>query len=165
MMKFGIEPINPEKEPIMVNSLTILSQVFPGFRFEREDTQDTFIYGYGEMYLDCIMHYLRNTFANTEIRISEPTVWFSEGVADQSQTIVNVVHENIRLSFICSPFPQKLIQWTQEANATLEDQKALLLKLNFDELFIDSIWNQDNKASQNLLIEETLKEDEERGLL
>lgn len=77
-VKLAIEPLNPSELPRMLDGLRKVTKTFVLLQNIVEDSGEHTIFGSGELYMDCVMHDLRNLFANIEIKISDPSTKFNE---------------------------------------------------------------------------------------
>ena len=87
IVKLALEPLLPTNLNSMLNSLKRVSKFYPSLRTKMEESGECLVYGTGELYLDCALFDLRNTFPDgtpLEVRITEPLVSFCETVADVS---------------------------------------------------------------------------------
>ena len=94
VVKIAVEPLNPSELPKMINGLKRVTKAYPISQVSVEQTGEHSIHGVGELYLDCLMHDLRNVFTDVEIKVSEPFVSIRETVADSSSQKFTAVTPN-----------------------------------------------------------------------
>uniref|UniRef100_A0A3B0MWN7 U5 snRNP subunit, putative n=1 Tax=Theileria annulata TaxID=5874 RepID=A0A3B0MWN7_THEAN len=92
IFKIGLEPLNPNELPKMINGLRSIEKSYPGSLVKVEESGEHIILGTGELYLDCILHDLR-LFGNLEIKVSDPVVKFSETITE-STSLITFTHTN-----------------------------------------------------------------------
>jgi U5 small nuclear ribonucleoprotein component len=77
--------LNPSELPKMIDGLRKATKSYPICKTKVEESGEHLIMGTGELYLDQIMHDIRNVFnRDFEIKVSEPFVSISETIADTS---------------------------------------------------------------------------------
>jgi len=84
VIKLAVEPLNPAELPKMTEGLRKISKSYPLARTRVEESGEHVILGTGELYLDCIMHDLREMYSSVEIKVADPVVAFCETVVETS---------------------------------------------------------------------------------
>eukprot|EP00127_Corallochytrium_limacisporum_P006757 Clim_evm27s235 gene=Clim_evmTU27s235 len=100
VVHISAEPIVPRELPLMMEALRCCTKVYPALEVVVEESGLKIIKGTGELYLDCVMHDLREVYGrqlrssdlfggNTvqeqlEVRVSDPSTPFRESIEDQS---------------------------------------------------------------------------------
>ena len=84
VMKVAIEPMNPSELPKLLEGLRRVNQAYPALHTRTEESGERIVLGTGEFYLDCVMHDLRKTYAEMDIKISDPVTVFTETVLETS---------------------------------------------------------------------------------
>lgn len=84
VLKVAVEPLNPSELPKMLDGLRKVNKTYPLVETRVEESGEHVVLGTGELYLDSVMHDLREMFAEIEIKISDPVVRFCETVVDTS---------------------------------------------------------------------------------
>ena len=84
-IKIACEPLLPTELPKMVEGLRRIERAYFGAHTRVEESGEHVIIGSGELYMDCILHDLRKLYGDLEIKLSDPTVVFSETVSETSQ--------------------------------------------------------------------------------
>lgn len=84
VVKIAVEPLNPSELPKLINGLRKVNKTYPILITKVEDSGERIILGTGEMYLDCVMHDLRQLFTDIEIKVADPVTTFSETVFESS---------------------------------------------------------------------------------
>ena len=159
--KVSIEPYNPSDLPKMVEAISKIIKSYPLSRVKVETSGEHIIYGTGELYLDCILHDIRNIYSNIEIRVSDPVVCFSETVAETSITKSQAQSTNAKnnISMICEPLDENMCndielfnlniefndQQLKNPNASIDSSTTLGELLthdyNWDEYTLNNIWS------------------------
>ncbi|BFU18288.1 U5 small nuclear ribonucleoprotein subunit, putative [Entamoeba histolytica HM-1:IMSS-B] len=123
-IKVAIEPLKPSEKEIMIESLSKVTQSYPGSMVKCEDSGEYIITGYGEMYLDCILRDVRNMFTPIEIKVSDPCVIFNETVSCLSQmksVALSTNHRN-RIAVIIDPLDENTIKGIEKGE--LKEEKG-----------------------------------------
>jgi U5 small nuclear ribonucleoprotein component len=84
VLKISIEPLVPSELPKMLEGLRKINKSYPLATTKVEESGEHIVLGTGELYLDCLMHDLRNLYAEIEIKVSDPVVRFAETVVETS---------------------------------------------------------------------------------
>lgn len=84
VVKIAVEPVNPSELPKMLDGLRKINKTYPLVETKVEESGEHVIIGTGELYLDCLMYDLRRTFAEIEIKLSDPVTRFCETVVETS---------------------------------------------------------------------------------
>ena len=64
-MKFGLKPLNPVELPKIVQGLWSIGKACPMVKTQVEESGEHILYGTGELYMDYILHDLRNVYRGT----------------------------------------------------------------------------------------------------
>jgi U5 small nuclear ribonucleoprotein component len=70
--------------PKMVEALRRISKSYPLAMTKVEESGEHVVLGTGELYMDCLLHDLRNLYSDIEIKVADPVVSFSETVTESS---------------------------------------------------------------------------------
>lgn len=84
IIKVAVEPMNPADLPKMTEGLRKIAKSYPLAETKVEESGEHVIAGTGELYMDCIMHDLREMYARVEIKVADPVVAFRETVSETS---------------------------------------------------------------------------------
>lgn len=78
----ALEPANPKDSRVFAEHLANVTKLYGGSRLVSSNTSDeAVVVGYGELYLDCLLHDLRAVFCSKfRIKVSAPFVEFRESV-------------------------------------------------------------------------------------
>eukprot|EP01083_Nonionella_stella_P022367 61883_1 len=128
--KVAIEPIKPSELPKMTHGLRCISKSYPLCVTKVEESGEHMILGTGELYLDCVLHDLREMYSEIEIKVSDPVVCFCETVEETSSMQCFALSKNKKnkLTMICEPLEDKIsrdivnekvsIEWTPKQLST-----------------------------------------------
>lgn len=142
LIKVGIEPLNPSELPKLLEGFENLNrELYPAAQIKMEDTGEYIIFGPGEMYLDCVLHDLRNRFAKMEIKISNPFVKLSETISETSfvKCYAYTPNKKNKISMIAEPMSKEFVRFLEsgmlsDSNSSLSspsDEIVLLLREKF----------------------------------
>lgn len=70
VVRLSVEPLKPSELPRMVEGLRCVSKTYPSCRTKVEESGEHVICATGELALDCIMHDLREVYAQIEVRFT-----------------------------------------------------------------------------------------------
>ncbi|KAL8273308.1 hypothetical protein Esti_002809 [Eimeria stiedai] len=84
VLKIACEPLQPSELPKMIEGLRRIDKAYPIAQTKVEESGEHVICGTGELYLDCLLHDLRNLYGKMEIKVSDPVVKFCETVVETS---------------------------------------------------------------------------------
>jgi translation elongation factor EF-G len=94
LLKLGVEPLDPSKNQQLLESIDKALLCYPSLQVQGEANGDRYLLGTGELMMDCVMYDIRNSFARTEVKVSDPFVVFNETVASRSVTICRTIIED-----------------------------------------------------------------------
>lgn len=164
VIKIAVEPVNPSELPKMLDGLRKCNKSYPLLQTKVEDSGEHVMIGTGELYLDCVMHDLRQLYSEIDIRVSDPGVCFSETVIETSKEKCTGETPNERNQFtmVAEPLNKGLDVELEEGRVTMEsDQrdidKFFKKRYDWDDLACRSIWAFGPETnSTNILFNDTL---------
>ena len=162
LMKIAIEPLDPNKHQLMVNSISKALLCYPGLRTHVATNGEHTLTGYGELYLDCVMNDIRNSFESIEVKVSDPFVVFCETVANKSVTICySDIDEHTKIGITAEPLEPQVIFDMDNGNFTKDNLKEELQKDGWDILAAQNALfiGPDPKYGSNILVDETFLEE------
>ena len=168
VVKLAIEPLNPISLPQVVESLRIISKLYPAAISCVEDSGEHIILAPGELYLDCIMHDLRYLYGKVEIKVADPSVQFNETIVDHSKikSITETPNKKNKISILSEPLDVEISQDIEDKVFGLKSNKndiSLFFrqKYNWDVLASRSIWAfGPNDRGPNILMNDTFVTDD-----
>jgi len=106
-LKLSIEPLDPLKQQNRVHAILKAMLCYPALRAQADASRgEQALIGTGELFLDCVMHDLRNSFANVEIKVSGPFVVFNETVSARSVAVCRAhIDGGAVIGVIAEPMP------------------------------------------------------------
>lgn len=144
VVKVAIEPFVPSDLPKLLEAIRKVNKSYPQLEFHVEESGEHVLIGTGELYIDAVLHDIRNLYSDIEVKLSDPFVSLSETVIDTSsfKAYADTPNKQNRLSVISEPLEGKLIA----------DVEAGILRLDSDRLASDleSKYDWDILASRNL---------------
>lgn len=160
--KISVEPLNPTELPKMIEGLIKIDKSYSSCKTKVEETGEHTIIGSGELYLDCIMHDLRELYSNIEIKVSDPVVLFQETVSETSafKCYSTSTNNKNKISIVSEPLDDGLEMDFENLNLNYYKNKNLLSEIleqdyKWNLLDIDNLWminNKDlNQSSSNVI--------------
>jgi 116 kDa U5 small nuclear ribonucleoprotein component len=174
VMKLAIEPLNPSDLPKMVEGLRRISKAYPMAKTKVEESGEHVVMGTGELYMDCLMHDLRNVYSDIEVKVADPVVSFRETVIETSslKCFAETANKRNKLTFIAEPMDEGLAEQLEEGKVNLNWEKRKLgrffqSKYNWDLLSSRSVWAFGDSPTHgtNLLMDDTLPSEVDKQLL
>lgn len=174
VFKVAIEPYVPNDLPKMLDGLRKVSRSYLACTVKVEDSGEHLVFGTGELYLDCVLHDLRNFFTDDlEIKVSDPIPKFSETCSQMSFTAIPTEAGDNSLSIIAEPLGDDKVSIAVE-NGTLnlhDDIKAFSSKIRteygWDALSARSVWcfGPDDLQKPSVLMDDTLSSETDKTAL
>ncbi len=147
LMRISCEPIVPSELPRMLSSLRLLSCLYPSLKTHVEENGEHVMFVPGELYADCILHDLRHftggagaTNTSIQVRISDPSVGFAEGVQEIStvKCVTDTMNGLLRISMIAEPLETGLAEYLDANDLMLltssERSSLLCTRFNWDKV-------------------------------
>ncbi|KCV71541.1 elongation factor 2 [Fonticula alba] len=164
IVKVAIEPLHPAELPKMLDGLRKISKTYPLSFTRVEESGEHTLFGTGELYLDCIMHDLRQMFAAIEIKVSDPLVTFNETVINVSaiRCTTESLNKKNKLTVIAEPLDEGLAADIEEGRLSSkwssdDVSKFLQDKYHWDVLAAGNVWAfGPENVGPNLFINDTL---------
>ncbi|KOS13637.1 p-loop containing nucleoside triphosphate hydrolase protein [Malassezia pachydermatis] len=173
VLKVAIEPLHPAELPKMLEGLRSVNKTYPLVSTRVEESGEHTLIGTGELYLDCVMHDLRQLYADMEIKISDPVVKFCETVLETSavQCYADTPNKQNRLTVIAEPLEKELADDIEQGRVDIDlppKQLARVLqdRYGWDALAARSVWAFGPDAhGPNVLVDDTLPDDVDKTLV
>ena len=175
VVKLAIEPLNPSELPKMLSGLRSVNKSYLLLTTKVEESGEHVIYGTGELFLDCVMHDLREMYAEIEIKVSDPIVSFRETVLETSSLKCSAATPNQKnkLSFIAEPLEKGLAEDLESGSVSLNGwskqrvAKFFMQEHKWDILAARSIWafGPEDDNGSNILLDDTLPGEVDKELL
>ena len=173
-MQLAMEPLNPAELPKMVESLRRISKAYPMAKTRVEESGEHVLFGTGELYMDCMMHDLRNVFSDIEVKVADPVVGFRETVVETSslKCFAETANKRNKLTFIAEPLDDGLAELLEAGKIHLDWDKKKIgrffqTKFDWDLLSSRSIWAFGSSPTHgtNILMDDTLPSEVDKILL
>jgi 116 kDa U5 small nuclear ribonucleoprotein component len=175
VVKVAIEPLNPAELPKMLEGLRKVNKSYPLVSTRVEESGEHTLLGPGELYLDSVMHDLREMYANAEIKISDPLVSLCETVTQKSalKCYADTANKKNRLVIIAEPLERGLAEDLESSSLALttwptkQISKFLKEKYDWDALATRSLWGCGAAAQggPNMMLDDTLPTEVDKTLL
>lgn len=173
VFKVGLEPLNPNELPKMVNGLRSIEKSYPGSLVKVEESGEHVIIGTGELYLDCVLHDLRRLYGNLEIKVSDPVVKFTETITESTSMISFTRTNNMKnkLSMISQPLEQSVSSFldlnpnyaASGVDADTLDGMGVLSE--WDRLDVKNVWSFGGEGIPDVLINDSIPGEVDQNLL
>jgi len=171
IVKLALEPYNPSDLPQMLEGLSKCCKSYPLLKSYVEESGEHILLGTGELYLDCVLHDLRNLFTSIEIKLSDPFVPFCETVVDTSsfKCFADTPNQSNRIAIISEPLEANIavdIEKERIPKDTSSVTKLFQEKYSWDILAAQNIWafGPENNGP-NVLVNDILPMERNEGLL
>lgn len=98
--------------PKLLDNLRSLNKEYHELGVKVEETGEHILLGTGELEMDCVLHDLRHLYQEIELRISDPSVIFSETVKKSSSTFGVAASTNgkNKVGLLARPLDKRLAQ-------------------------------------------------------
>jgi U5 small nuclear ribonucleoprotein component len=93
-MALSIEPLVATQLPTVLEGLRAAEKSYPLLHSKVEESGEHVIFGPGELYLDCVLHDLREIYTGSEIKVADPVVKFQETSSAPSATPAFAISPN-----------------------------------------------------------------------
>ena len=105
VVKVAIEPLRPSELPKMVEALRSINKTYPLSQTRVEESGEHILLGTGELYMDCVLHDLRQMYSEIEVKVADPVTTFCETVLETSsiQCFAETPNKKNRLTMLCEP--------------------------------------------------------------
>lgn len=149
VLKIAVEPVRPSELPKMIAGLRMCLKSYPGLSSKVEESGEHVLLGPGELYMDCVMRDLRETFAEIEIKVSDPVVPFAETVTDMSalQCNADTPNKQNKVTMMAEPLEEGVAKALRDGrfarkigDMNADEAAASLRSLGWDSLSAKSLW-------------------------
>ena len=181
VVKLAVEPLNPAELPKMTEGLRKISKSYPLARTKVEESGEHVIFGTGELYLDCIMHDLREMYSSVEIKVADPVVQFCETVIETSslKCFSETPNKRNKLTMIAEPLDAGVADAVERGDVRADWSKKQVgayfqTQYDWDLLAARSIWAfgpdalgapSTGAGCSNVLLDDTLPSEVDKRLL
>jgi len=173
VVKVAVEPINPIELPKMLDALRKINKSYPLATTKVEESGEHVIIGTGELYMDCILHDLRKTYSEIEIKVADPVVSFCETVVETSalKCYAETPNKKNTITMISEPLEKGLAEDIEDGTVSIKwNQKKIssFFKTNYDwdALASRSVWAfGPDFNGPNILLDDTLPNEVDKTLL
>ncbi|KAF2857111.1 hypothetical protein K470DRAFT_297302 [Piedraia hortae CBS 480.64] len=162
VVKVAVEPENPSELPKMLSGLRKINKSYPLVSTQVEESGEHIILGTGELYMDCVLHDLRELYAQTQIKVSDPLVRFCETCIDQSalKCFAKSPNKHNTLTFVAEPLDSGIAEDIEQGKVKITDPVKVVAKYfqdnyQWDLLASRNIWAF-SETSPNILQNDTL---------
>ncbi|KAG0687637.1 hypothetical protein C6P40_002081 [Pichia californica] len=168
LFKVSVQAYNPKDLNKFLDCLKKLHRAYVGCDVRVEDSGEHSIFGFGELYMDCLLHDLRILYGDIEIKVSDPMVKFNETTDSLSKVKLSTHSSNEKnsISLIAEPLDSKICDdiRTGILNIKRDPPRQLAKKLRdkygWDSLAARSIWSSGpDELGTCILCDDTLPDD------
>lgn len=173
VLKVAVEPWQPAQLPQMLDGLRKVTKAYPLVSTRVEESGEHTLLGTGELYLDCVMHDLRQLYADMDIKISDPVVKFCETIVETSavQCYADTPNKHNRLTVIAEPLEPGIAEDLEAGRLDVRLPPRALARIfqeryGWDALAARSVWAfGPDEHGPNVLVDDTLPDDVDKALL
>ncbi|XP_061717548.1 116 kDa U5 small nuclear ribonucleoprotein component-like [Cydia pomonella] len=173
VVKIAVEPVNPSELPKMLDGLRKVNKSYPLLSTRVEESGEHVVLGTGELYLDCVMHDLRDMYSEIDIKVADPVVSFCETVVETSslKCFAETPNKRNKLTMIAEPLERGLAEDIEAGAVCVTWDRRKLgeffqNKYDWDLLAARSIWAfGPTAAGPNILVDDTLPSEVDKHLL
>jgi 116 kDa U5 small nuclear ribonucleoprotein component len=173
VFKIAVEPVNPSELPKMLSGLRMISKSYPLITTKVEESGEHILLGTGELYMDCVLHDLRNLYAEMDIKVSDPVTRFCETVTETSAIMCYALTPNKKnkLTIISEPLDDGIAEDIEAGVVKIKEPirkvaKFFEEKYEWDKLAARSIWAfGPEEMGPNILTDDTLPSTTDKKLL
>eukprot|EP01096_Ripella_sp_DP13-Kostka_P006776 TRINITY_DN2448_c0_g1_i2.p1 TRINITY_DN2448_c0_g1~~TRINITY_DN2448_c0_g1_i2.p1 ORF type:complete len:1092 (+),score=529.70 TRINITY_DN2448_c0_g1_i2:141-3278(+) len=176
IMKIAVEPLSPGELPKMLDSMRKINKSYPAVITKAEESGEHVILGTGELYLDCVLHDLRSSFSDIEVKVADPVVSFCETVVETSvmRCFASTPNGHNKLTMIAEPLDKGIAEDIERGVLRLDTAafraktiQNLKDKYEWDALAARSLWafGPDNLNGPNVLVDDSLPAETNKSLL
>jgi len=163
-VKIAVEPVNPSDLPKMLDGLRKVNKTYPLLKTKVEESGEHVILGTGELYLDCVMHDLRQMYSSVEIKVADPSVAFCETVVETSELkcFAETPNKKNKITMIAEQLDKGLAEDIENEVVSMSWPKKKVgeffrTKYDWDVLAARSVWAfGPTTDGPNLLMDDTL---------
>lgn len=149
VFKVAVQAYNPKDLNQFLECLKRLNRSYVGCELRVEDSGEHSIIGYGELYMDCLLHDLRILYGGIEIKVSDPMVKFNETTDNLSRVKLVTKSNNGKnsISIIAEPLEPEISSDIENGvldikrDAPRKFAKKLRDKYKWDSLAARSVWS------------------------
>ena len=119
VVRVAVEPLAPADLPKLVAALRCASRCYPQAATRVEESGEHCVFGAGELYLDALLRDVRDHFAGPapdggpglELKVSDPSVRFAEGVSETSavRCVAAAPNGRSRLTLVAEPLEPAVV--------------------------------------------------------
>ena len=161
-IKLALEPLNPSDLPKMLEGLRKCSKSYPLLDMKMYETGEHMIFGTTELYLDSILHDLRELYSDIEVKLSDPSVILTETVIETSsfKAFSQTPNNMNKVSMIAEPLEASLASAIQSGALKIDDPllpDKLETNYSWDILASNNLWAfGPEREGSNVLINDIL---------
>jgi 116 kDa U5 small nuclear ribonucleoprotein component len=173
VFKVAVEPVNPSELPKMLAGLRQINKSYPLITTKVEESGEHILLGTGELYMDCVLHDLRQLYAEMDIKVSDPVTRFCETVTETSAIMCYALTPNKKnkVTMIAEPLDDGIAQDIESGTVKIRSpirQVAKFFEENYDwdKLAARSVWAfGPEEMGPNILCDDTLPSTTDKKLL
>ncbi|KAK6464000.1 ATP dependent RNA helicase and U5 mRNA splicing factor [Scheffersomyces coipomensis] len=176
VFKVAVEPAAPSELPKLLEGLRKLNKAYLDCVINVEESGEHVILAPGELYMDCMLHDLRNFFTDDlEIKVSDPMTKFGETCIETSSTKIptKTTTGSNQISIIAEPIKDNKLSHAIETNKINLKQpvktiaKYLRNDIGWDALAARSVWyfGPADLQSPSILLDDTLEDETDKESL
>lgn len=174
VFKVAVQAYNPKDLNQFLDSLKKLNKSYAGCEITVEDSGEYSILGFGELYMDCLLHDLRILYGGIDIKVSDPMVKFNETSAELSKIKLVTKSNNGKssISIIAEPLNPDISRDIKNGTLSIKRDpprtlaKKLRDKYEWDSFAARSVWSfGPDETGTCLFCDDTLPSEVDKKLL
>lgn len=167
VVKVAVEPVRPSELPKMVSALRKCVNSYPGLVTKVEETGEHALMGSGELYMDCVLRDLRESYGEVEVKVSDPVVPFEETVSDTSAILCygDTPNGQNKLTMTAEPLEESIMKALEDGTLARRGNSIPTLRdYGWDALAAKSLltFGPDTSRGPNALLNDVLGQDERK---
>ncbi|GME84771.1 unnamed protein product [Ambrosiozyma monospora] len=173
VFKVAVQPFKPSEFSKFVEGLKKLNRSYIGCEIKVEEGGEHVILGYGELYMDCLLHDLRHLYTNIDIKVSDPMTRFAETCLDSSVVKLSIASSNKKnsITVVADPMDPQIGKDIENGIVSITEPIRKLAKkfkhmYDWDSLAARSIWTFGPDAlGASILCDDTLPDEVDKQRL
>jgi translation elongation factor EF-G len=149
VFKVAVQAYNPKDLNQFLESLKKLHRSYVGCEVRVADNGEHSILGFGELYMDCLLHDFRILYGGIDIKVSDPMVKFNESTDELSKIKLVTKSNNGKnsISIIAEPLNEKIASDIRNGILSIKRDsprkfaKKLRDKYQWDSFAARSVWS------------------------
>lgn len=111
VLRIAVEPYKPSELPKLVTGIRKCLQAYPALQSRVEQSGEHVLLAPGELYMDSVMHDVRENYGRVQVRVSDPVVPFAETVVEASKfhCYADTPNKRNRITMTAEPLEEEFL--------------------------------------------------------